>query len=324
MSRLHLRHPNIAAPVLEAINEMHSARPWEKSRPERAEIVKVFATAMADMAPEEIAVPEIVFERTRSRGYSAIGYRYTPAITGSLGLSVTPAKITFPRWRTVEVITAVRKHILFVTEQDRDGDPLAWACSALYQANPAAFRFAARKNKVRSVDPKDTYTTESWNKIVAAGLADRRGHLRFQPKDITYFLRNGEMPPPPSVDEGLRAVARAAGEVLSQEELAAEVAGPDVDLEPVVVPDEDTADLPEEEPNEQDGLLAGGELAEEATVVASSEVGDGLDGLGIVQLRKVSRGFVSGGYSMTKPILIHAIRTNATAEQIAARVAEVA
>lgn len=296
MARLHLRHRDIAPEVLEAVKEMNDRKPWTLPRALRQEAATQFATRICSLG--SVAPPEIIFERGRSRR----PYTYCPATTtGSLGLTTSAAQIEFRRWRTVDVIAAVRHHVSQVTDI-RDLDPMDWACSAFYQACPSSFRASARNGKVPGVTTKDTFTTESWLKLVAHGLVDSRGRLRFSTSEVTYFLAHGEFrSTDEDEDSDVSAVdtANLGSEPYTdeiREEIEADIAG--------VVAEEDT-------PEQVD------------TVAVDSAVADGLDALGIVQLRKVSRGFVSGGYSMPKPTLIHAIRQNTPREELASRIAAV-
>lgn len=303
MARLHLSHPDISEEFLEAIRTMVADDPWQLPGTERALVVKAFYETVCESA-EGVSVPDVEFYRAHRIRRHERGYTYTPEITGSLGLSVTPAKIALPRWRTTEIVTAIRHHFEFVGG-NRHADPIAWGCSAVYQATPLAFRSAARAGKVRGVEPKDTYTTASWQKLLDNGLVDTRGRLRFSNADTNYFLQHGQMPTP-SAPEPAEIPAADMNDEQYEEYIAA------VEAEE----QEDTADLPEEGAVYQEAT----EGPFEGTLVAPNEITDGLDGLGIVQLRKVSRGAVSGGYSMTKPVLIHAIRQALSASEIAAKI----
>lgn len=320
MARLHLRHRNIAPEVLEAVKTINSQKPWQLPRDERSAIVTDFAAKLCTLG--EIQAPSIYFNRGRSRR----PFVYAAGTMGSLGLSTSPASLNFYRWRTVEVIAGVRHHINVLTG-DEVTDPIEWACSAFYQAAPTSFRTSARNGKVPGVEAKDTFTTESWLKIMENGLADSRGRLRFPIATVLYFLANNDFPPVVEEEE------EPAPSTVSVEGSTVTITFPDEVAEQIEDDLRGDAAALAMEASENDEhpahpevpAMAEDDAPEQAdTEIVESESTDGLDDLGIVQLRKVSRGFVSGGYSMTKPVLIHALRqSDISSAEIASRIAQV-
>lgn len=312
MARIHLSTCDISEDFLSEIRTMTADRPWSLDAAGRSAVVQTFFDNVCAQA--DVAAPTVEFYRSRHYNRGMQGFTYTPAITGSLGLSVTPPAVKFPRWRTVEIVTAIRKHLDFL-RGDRLSDPIAWGASAVYLATPVAFRSAARSGKVRGVEAKDTYTTASWQMIVEADLVDRRGKLRFSSSDIAYFLANGQLPPAIPIEVVTAAETADAGGLLSEgdEELALiEQAEQGALLDAAMAAVEAQEGAVYQEATE--GPFNG-------TLIAPNEITDGLDALGIVALRKVSRGVVSGGYSMTKPVLIHTVRQSLSNEEIAAKIA---
>lgn len=320
MARIHLTYRDISEDFQSAIKTMVADKPWNLDREGRTEAVTTFFDTVCTDAG--VTPPAVEFYRTSRFSRLAPGYSYTPEITGSLGLAVTPASVRFPRWRTVEIVGAIRKHIDFLNG-DRDSDPNAWAASAVYLATPVAFRDAARKGKVRGVTAKDTYTTASWQKLSEAGLTIHND-LRVHANIAAYFLANGELPAADVTDwthgfgqQPTAAETAAAGGLLSEgdEELA------------LIERAEQEALVGHDVPSDLTGQVAAAVQQavqyHTADLVStfSQDITDGLDALGIVALRKVSRGVVSGGYSMVKPVLINAIRQHLSHEEIAAKIA---
>lgn len=293
MARLHLRIPETQIPeaLLAEINEMNGLKPWLLDRHDRSVIVTEFyerALEREGLTP----VPTVAFERG---GYDSSNYIYEPGDRTSLGLTVESAYVTFRRWRTVAVLAALVEHL----NEIRGGgpDPMEFACSALYRANPISFRSSARNGHVPGVSIRDTYSAETWQRLVQGGLVNELDGYTFNADAAATFLSTGNLPwESDDEDDEPEDVSDAYNDDL------------------------DNDDLDDYEPEVEDVPMVAEDDVPEQTAVMASEVSDGLDGLGISQLRRVSRGFVSGGYSLRKPALIHAIRQSMTAEQITAGV----
>lgn len=343
--RLHLRFQNISENVLEAIRVLIADRPWDLGRDARCERVTEFFATMCAHA-EVTPVPQVRFQRARHGIGGRRGFAYQPESTGSLGLEVTPAVITFNKWRAVQIIAAIRFHIDTKLGSD-PGDPHPWACSAYYQANPVSYRATARKGMIRDVEIRDTFSTSTWNKFVDGGLVDRNGNLRFPAKDCLYFAVHGDFPEPvtepvvgraPSPGEAIaasvdldlsdldEAVDQAAIDTLeSMASAQGAISGAAMASVEQDELDDEEYDEDDDEGEDEDVDVLDGNVhsAEEVQEQFSNEVATELEGLGIVKLRKISRGKVTGGYSMTTPVLIAAIRRSMTPAEITAKIVEV-
>lgn len=304
MSRLHLKFRNVDARVVRALTQTMEAKPWRRHTNEARRRV---AQELADRIVDAYRIQYPLVVRTAEND----GLNFNPGSDSILWLRRDG-------WNTLTLLSGIRLFVATATAHDAE-DPnaevdhaavWAWACSALYIVSPVVFRSLARAGKVDGVTAQDTYTSETWAKIVEAGYADDDGGLTESPEIVANFLVTGERQvddesPAPSLpslgDDEVDSLFTAEDdeEGFDPEDDDFEQEGPTEDPEDDYDPsadvdDEDEEDVEPEQAPATTGRFTGGS--------------DGLDDLGIVKLRKLSRGRVSGGYSMRSPELIAALR----------------
>lgn len=331
MARTHLSFKNFRPAAVDAAERLFAEKPWSITDELRLqEIAQEFSTRVcaAYSAPQAVViVVDDPFTPTA----------YTPAIVREDGLgrmeSVQQPTIRLGKWSIVNLFTVMRTHLLANGAEQKAHDPNGWAHSLFYTVKPAMFRKAVRSGRIRGLTAKDTFTSATWAKLVEHGVGDPYdGSLMCDPSDVNDILARidaGTYVDDVDVDEEDTSQSERADDFEFTDDLDDE---DEFDVDPDDFTDEGErmelefghleGDHPELDPARfEDTSDVGGaqgevdllatsprpsEIAMEA--VEASEADDGLDALGIVALRKKSRGIISGGYSMGKPDLIVALR----------------
>lgn len=171
MSRLHLKYPNIRDEAVTAAKALFTAKPWSMTETDQQATAQVFVDTVCasyGIASADVAITGDSDWRGRNDN------RYTVADFSEDSLSDEPellnaAKITMTKFSFFTLLRLVRDHINESTESSRV-HPRAWAASLFYKVAPVTFRKAVRAGTIRcGVSARDTFTTESWNKLQAAG-----------------------------------------------------------------------------------------------------------------------------------------------------------
>lgn len=297
MPKTHLRFKNFRLSTLEAAQALFDAKPWRLGfgSDEQVAIAQAFVDAVS--ASSHVPTAEV---RISQSGFSPA--TYTTAIVRANALdqieSLTPPRIHLSRWSIVSLLIAVRTHLLSNGAEQVSGDPKSWAHSLFYAVKPATFRARVRENRIAGVTAEDTFSTETWAKLVEVGLGDvYTGRLTVERAEFDRVF--------PSVQDGTYVVPEVS-ETVSNLDDADEWDGPDDNLD-----DEEEFDEPADVTSflgSDDDSDVGGAQGEVDLIATSPGSDDGLDGLGIVALRRLSRGTVSGGYNLSKPDLVAALR----------------
>lgn len=294
MSRLHLKFRNVDGRVVRALTQTMEAKPWRRHTNEAKRRV---AQELADRIVDAYRVqhPLVINSGEETR------LSFNPGSTSYL-------YVQRDGWNTLALLSGIRLHVATANAHDSD-DPnaevdadsvWAWACSALYIVAPVVFRSLARAGKVDGVTAQDTYTAETWAKIVEAEMGDDDGNLTESPEVVANFLLTGER----YVDDE----ASDSSLPFTTDDDVVDSLFTAEDDEEGFDPDDDDYDPAEDVEDDDD------EDEEDVAPEAPATTGrftngeDGLDGLGIVKLRRLSRGRISGGYSMRTPDLIAALR----------------
>lgn len=278
MARFHLRFKNFRPAVIDAASKLFDAKPWRiEDLDERLTHAQTFVNEISAAYKTPTA---------RVRITNDFMSDYEPAIV-AVGdddeiISVESPIISLGGWSILALFTATRVHLLANGVEAQGShqyeDPQGWACSLFYTVKPAMFRARAREGRVPGVSARDTYTRESWAALVAQGKADNWNGTLIEAPDLSDL-------PPDSLhddDDNLPDADEWDGEGFDE-------AHDDESIS-------DEGDSP---------FQAVGSVVYDAE---TDDLVDGLDSLGIVALRKLSRGRVSGGYSLAKPALIAALR----------------
>lgn len=298
--RTHLKFRNFHTATTDAATELFEARPWrEENIEQRQEIAQTFA----DKVCNAYHVPTVVvnigpggYWRTTS---------YSPAIVQLNSMeqieSMSPPTITLAGWSIINLFVAVRTHLL--ANGTGDGEPVAWAHSLFYAVKPAMFRARVREGRIQGLTAKDTFSAATWNLLVGAEAGDDdTGNLLVDPGEVTQIIeqiREGTYVPAPMTDP-----TATEGELTTDGEDDEDEDEGDVFEADDSLPDE----LETDEPDEDETVSETGNVLGTDRDPNVSANNDGLDALNIVALRRLSRGVVSGGYSMSKPELIAALR----------------
>lgn len=338
--RHHLRFKNINGEAIRAAEALFEARPHAAEVTEQAQAAHNFLVAASDAYG--VSTPEL---ELGAYLYGRRGVSYRPADRDALGEERNPARIAMRRFSVINLFRGFRQHLLANGKTSRGvDDPLGWACSLYYSVKPIQFRKIARAGRVPGVGPRDTYRGETWNRMVAAGVADTRGRLlidNFDARDLDA-IESGDLDPFGHLDEAVNAAA----EVVVQNTIdAAESFGnqnvscPDCDGHGYIGGEDDPDSEPDEcEFCEGNGVVSAARVAEreadqaaheraeavEATLPEGTVLGederaamrsseaqgdDGLDGLGIVALRRLGSGQnISGMWDMNADQLRGALR----------------
>lgn len=256
MARLHLSFRNIKRGVKDAAEELFNANPWNLEVPEAIGVARTFVDKAA--REYEVPVPQV---------------DVNPMLVGASSYDNYDGQIYLRHFSIVNLFSAFRLHLL-ESGVDRSGsaEPYGWACSLFYAVRPSMFRARIREGRIHCeglIEPRDTYTSETWQRMKDAGVVTVNAYgsehmevSNFDP-DTLPVLESGRV----SIRD---LVARDQNAVVGDE----------------------TPDSLEETPSEEPPTVDGS-----------------LEELSITDLRRLSRGgVVSGGYSMSKPALIAALR----------------
>lgn len=309
MARTHLAFKNFRPAAVDAAERLFAEKPWSVTDELRLqEIAQEFSTRVcaAYSAPQAVViVVDDPFTPTA----------YTPAIVREDGLgrmeSVQQPTIRLGKWSIVNLFTVIRTHLLSNGAEQKANDPNAWAHSLFYTIKPAMFRKAVRSGRIRGLSAKDTFTRATWAKLVENGVGNPYdGSLECEAGEVNGILAQ--------IDAGTFVSETFESD---EEDTSQSERGEDFEYDDDNLDDEDEFDVDDDEPLDRDHFDPEGtpvsEIVADAAprpsesameAVVASEEADGLDGLGIVALRQLSRGVVSGGYGMSKPDLIVALR----------------
>lgn len=284
MSKLHRSFKNIRVPVIDAALTLFESKPWSLSPDDQQKAANEFVRAAS--AAYSVASPEVIVDVLDPDGaYYNGAYSYHPAeaVEGGDGLptSVQAAQIILRKWSIVTLFGCFRAHLLNsgVEARENTNEPYGWAFSLFYAVKPAMFRARVREGRISAAEfgEIDLYSRNTLARAVAAGVVTEEGEILVSnfPKYLND-LEAGTL----TVDQLLASVN------IEDEELAEE---DDDDFED---DDDEVSETPEPQVVSPQGI----------------DASDGLDDLGITELRQLSRGRISGGYSLRKPALVAALR----------------
>lgn len=287
MPKLHLSFRNIRVPVKDAALSLFERKPWRESPQEQEKIANEFVRAAS--TAYSVVSPEVIVDYVSESDIPYVGaWDYNPAegVQGGDGIpsSIQAAQIVLRKWSITELFAAFRVHLLNNGVEPRENvpEPYGWAFSLFYSVKPVMFRARVRESRIGAVTEADLYSRNTLARGVAAGVVTEEGDILVSnfPKYLDE-LEAGTL----TVESILSALSHeedAEGDEL-EAQWAADAAIREEGDEAEVVPTTQTVGVP-------------------------AIVDDGLDDLGIVDLRTLSRGVVSGGYSLRKPALIAALR----------------
>ena len=295
MARNHLAYRNIYPQAVEAAKTLIQGRFWQADyREAQQDACQQFVNTVAPLYG--VPVPPVEFvEAIGSSGFSS----RTWGVVSDFGVmriqmthfSVTNLFVAFRSW-THEC----GRGRIFV-----DDDRQKWAASLFYLAAPRRFRRMVRAGRINlGVTVRDTYTSETWQRLVVAGLAEEDDEY-----DIAELIvPNVKLSDLVRVENGEVTVEELVNSILDATEQDGQPsdAGASSDsIEPPVV-----------NPAEQ-GCDSSGRPIE---TFDPPTVDGSLEDLNITQLRRLSRdGVVSGGYSMHRDVLIAALRAAGVQER---------
>lgn len=290
MSKLHLSFRNIRADVLDAATALIDAKPWrEENANERVKLANNFVRS-ASLA-YDIASPEVIIDTAY---YAPLDYNPAEATMDDalhLPESVQAAQIVLRKFSLVNLFAGFRIHMLNsgIEPKENTSEPWGWAFSLFYTVRPVMFRARVREGRIDFVRPVDLFSQNTLARLTVAGLADEDGNPLSNGVTVALLERveSGEIDPE-------TALAAAEG----------------IDVDDLLDVEEDEDDEVEEHDPE-----AFAEEAERLEAEFGNSEGDhpeldedNLDTLPLTELRKLSRGVFSGGYSMRKPDLIASLR----------------
>lgn len=291
---------NFRPSVIDAASALFEAKPWrmEFASEEQAAITQAFASTIA----ATYGAPNVDVQL--QWGYAPA--TYTPAIVREDGLgrieSVQSPEIRLSYFSIVNLFKSVRMHVLANGAELVSGDPEAWVHSLFYTIKPAMFRARVREGRISGLTAKDTFTSETWQKLVDNGVADTDfGTILCRPNEVRDILTQiaagtyvNELP------VGARRNDEDEGDLSEFESSFNEAL--------------DNDNLPDEFENDEDdepgvsesfeGTPAEVAAAEADVAMAHEALNSGLNTFSIVQLRRASRGKFGGGYAMDKDTLI--------------------
>lgn len=169
MARSHLKFRNFRPEVIDAAKALFDRRPSQLPSAERVEVGQHFADAIC--AAFRVAPAKVVQDP-----YMRSGYR--PAIFEQDSLSDEPREVTPStlqlgrRFSIIVLFKLVRIHVLALegANATTENDPWDWACSLFYTVKPILFRKLVREGRIKRVTARDTFSSDSWEKLVAANL----------------------------------------------------------------------------------------------------------------------------------------------------------
>jgi hypothetical protein len=288
MARHHLRFKNFRQPTLDAARALFDASPWRmEDDADKREAYQTFVNAVATT----YNIPTALVQVNRF----VPGIEYVPAIVEVDALeqaeAVHPPRIVLPKWSILSLFYGTRVHLLANGQEPvSETDPTGWAASLFYSVKPVMFRARAREGRIHDVKPQDTYGSQTWQRMIEAGVVREDG---------TLVIRNFNPAMLDNADELQAAIAEATAPV------------PADDLIDVLLADDDAIDYDdlldiedEDEPDYDD--------AEDDAVVEVSEEAqtDNLASLNRDALRVLAAEHnIAGRGRMTRDELEQALRT---------------
>jgi hypothetical protein len=328
MPKLHLRFKNIRPEVLDAARALFDANPHQLDSVMQEAAAGTFITRVCNAY--NVPTPEVRVEEMVHRWDGT--YEYLPAeaimVDGSPE-SMRAAQVIIRKFSVLNLFGIARTHLLnHEAVTPKADEPWAWACSLFYAVKPVRFRKLVREGKIRKgMSPADTYSRATFARMVAAGVAEEDGNVlveNFDPRTLDA-IESGEMDVRTILPRSATPSALSDWswdeddddeviDLLSEDsEAPAGEEGPFEVTEASLLGALDEA-LSEHEAvgeaiaagAEMHAQVAGMTIEDEIEEIQSAD--DGLDSLGIVALRGLIRGRVPGGYSLSKPELIAALR----------------
>lgn len=298
MPRTHLAFRRIARPVVQAAEDLFTARPWRvEDTDEQAALGQTFLDAVV----AAYNVPAVELFVSSARGSS--DYRYTPAVFEADSLDDEPrliqnARIMMQGWSIVTLFHAARNHVLAQGGAEPvASDPVGWGHSLFYLVRPKMFRARVREGRVMNITARDTFSADSWEKLSLAGFTfgDR---LVGSPAEWGNVL-------------GIELAGTSGGVTVDVDEL------PDEDEYDSELSDEELAEIFGEVPTEEPAaemfeVVAEGVFdAETDTLTMTPDV----DALNRDELRKLAAELeLPGRGSMNAPALREALRDRLAAQ----------
>lgn len=315
--RIHLAFRNLNSEVVAAAEMLFQEKPWTMPAEDQEQIAQEFISEVC----RAYGLPGANVEMLPSNLFHG-AMSYYPAEAREAeegeesnedGLVVTSARIVLRKWSILNLFAAARMHLLNHGREEKDHDPWGWACSLYYTVRPAMFRRLVREGKIRKgLKPADTYSSGTFARMVAAGVATESGNVlvpNFNPALLDEIEANTLDVRTLLPESHRRSYSPSALSSFDDDEDG---------LDDLLDDEDDLPDAPmdsfeeDDEDEEVSSIPAVAQECVEDEIVPPEQEAvsedDGLDALSIVALRQKSRGVVSGGYSMTKPVLIAALR----------------
>lgn len=244
--RHHLKFRNFRPSIVQAAEDLFEAKPWSiDDDREWEKVAQAFCDAVSNAYGVRTAVVEAdssyTYRRRRGVRYEPAQVEHSVLSAGEEMTEVAPPKILVKNQSIISLFKGVRIHALAQGDLEAVSidDPWAWACSLFYTVRPIMFRARARQGRIKDVTARDTYSSETWDRMVEAGVT--RGD------SLAYDYQNFD--------------PRTLESQVSDSDLEEFVASTDDDN----LPDEEETDVdPEVEPGHGD-MLAEAILAETAT-----------------------------------------------------------
>lgn len=295
MPKLHLRFKHIKPETVEAAQALFASRPWSLDQEGKQGVAQAFV----DVVCGTYAVPTCQVQVVEGDYPSHWGtYEYTPeegtVDADGIPQSIQAAQIFFRKFSIINLFGMVRTHLLnhgAVTPKPQD-EPWGWACSLFYIVNPVGFRARVREGRIRKggIKPADTYGRNTFARMVAVGVATETGNVlvpKFDPRLLDQ------------IEAGELDVRTLLPEDATPSSLSGWSWDDDEEDEDIFSEGESTV-APYDHGYDDAAVV----VREDVEVVES----DGLDALTLVQMRRLIRGRIPGGYSLSVGDLREALR----------------
>lgn len=325
MSKLHRSFKNIRVPVRDAALALFEAKPWREVPDEQQKLAQAFVDAAA--AAYSVPTPEVNLDLVGGeealRWYGPYEYAPAEAVIEGDGIpqSIQASQIILRKWSIVNLFLCFRAHLLNSGVEARENaeEPYGWAFSLFYSVKPAIFRARVREGRIGhpAFGEIDLYSRNTLARAVAAGVVSEEGEIIVSnfPKYLDD-LESGAL----TVEQLLESLSEAAEGEDEEDDVEPDGFGiqdeeddEDSEIDVAAVLNAQAAVTPNAERAQElrDAAAQAAENAAETQIVSPVGIDasdDGLDGLGIVELRRLSRGRIVGGYSLRKPELVSALR----------------
>lgn len=208
LSRYHLRLRNIHPGAVEAADRLFAAKPWLlEDTTEQERIVQQFLDTVSDVYGVES--PEFKIDVTEQVSFDLRNFRPSTDFYGNpLGEPEGRAVIIERYLSLTNMMFAFRSYVN-EKQPDKRVNPFSWACSLFYAVRPCQFRRKARQGRIQGVSPRDTYTTETWERMQLAGIVDVWGNLNGRDNWPTVEELNALPDAPTVVEEAAQVLADA-------------------------------------------------------------------------------------------------------------------